>query len=431
MRKILFLIPLLVIYAIPTHSYAITKTECSAAQTEKECPAGCYWAGEITGCSICPAGTYTNTAGSTQCDDCIHPTGEQGPREEGGKWDWVDGSDGNTNAFCPFTLYCDADEYINVTAFEDDGFGCQKCGTHYNTQLDGPYDATINSPTDLLMNVTQGVHSKANVCVGKVYKLDLQRNTWFFPNQHKQAYVKFDEGFAANANSGDWDENYLPQSAVPGDRPIKSFKGYNSNENCNGIMFFAREETDGTIKAKFNKNWNGLFNLTDSAENTKQLFMCWDNLEATINYLNPSGGTWKQATYTMNDDKPDSYYKILQYGGPVPDGGMFSHYTCTYIDTTGAEKTCTKSTVTPETTDFVPDGTTVNLKPNFGDCDKGYWCKSGSKNPCPAGTTSAGGAASEENCYMVRGNNGTRFCDSNGCFFLPGSGNISFAPDTP
>lgn len=430
MRKILFLMPLLVICAIPTHSYAITEAECSTKETQEECPAGCYW--DRTGCKVCGLGTYTTQAGQTACSDCYHPAGQQGTREEGGKWQWAENSVGNTTVICPFTLYCDADEYIYVTNLQQNNFGCQKCGTHYNTKLGDTYEENINSLLDLFAAISdQAPHSKANVCDGKVYKLDLQRNTWFLPYQHKQAYAKFDEGFAANANSDDWDENYLPQSAVPGDRPIKSFKGYNSNENCNGIMFFAREESNGTIKAKFNENWNSLFNLTDSEENTKQLFMCWENLEATINYLNPSGGTWKVDKYTMDDDKQDSYYKILQYGGSVPDGGMFSHYTCTYIDTTGAEKTCTKSTVTPETTDFVPDGTTVNLKPNFGDCPDGYWCQSGSKNPCPAGTTSAGGAASEENCYMVRGNNGTRFCDSNGCFFLPGLGNISFDPDAP
>ena len=369
---------------------------------------------------MCGLGTYTTKAGQTECAQCSHPTK--------GSWEWADESTGHTSDSCPWTTTCEYNEYWDISGIiNGSNFGCEPCGEHYNSKQTNSYPisgAGIIS-TDGLQ------YLKGAVCDGKVYKLDLQRNTWFLPYQHKKAYVKFDEGFAANANSDDWDENYLPQSAVPGDRPIKSFKGYNSNENCNGIMFFAREESNGTIKAKFNENWNSLFNLTDSEENTKQLFMCWENLEVTINYLNPSGGTWKVDKYTMDDDTSDSYYQILQYGGPVPDGGMFSHYTCTYIDTTGAEKTCTKSTVTSETTDFVPDGTTVNLKPNFGDCPDGYWCQSGSKNPCPAGTTSAGGAASEENCYMVRGSNGTRFCDSNGCFFLPGLGNISFNPDAP
>lgn len=420
MRKILFLIPLLVICTITTNSYAITQEECDDATSQEECPAGCYW--DRTGCKVCGLGTYTTKAGQTECAQCSHPTK--------GSWEWADESTGHTANDCPWTTTCEYNEYWDISGIiNGSNFGCEPCGEHYNSKQTNSYPisgAGIIS-TDGLQ------YLKGAVCDGKVYKLDLRRNTWFLPYQHKKAYVKFDEGFAANANSDDWDENYLPQSAVPGDRPIKSFKGYNSNENCNGIMFFAREESNGTIKAKFNENWNSLFNLTDSEdeENTKQLFMCWENLEVTINYLNPSGGTWKVDKYTMDDDTSDSYYQILQYGGPVPDGGMFSHYTCTYIDTTGAEKTCTKSTVTSETTDFVPDGTTVNLKPNFGDCPDGYWCQSGSKNPCPAGTTSAGGAASEENCYMVRGNNGTRFCDSNGCFFLPGLGNISFNPDAP
>lgn len=417
MRKIFFTLLCLCIFN--TNAIAASVTGCTMDE-EGNCSEGCEPNEQGTSCLLCKNGYYKSGNNKNRCTQCSHPTK--------GSWEWADESTGHTANDCPWTTTCEYNEYWDISGISNgSNFGCEPCGEHYNSKLTNSYPisgAGIIS-TDGLQ------YLKDAVCDGKVYKLDLQRNTWFLPNQHKQAYAKFDEGFAANANSDYWDENYLPQSAVPGDRPIKSFKGYNSNENCNGIMFFAREETDGTIKAKFNENWNSLFNLTDSAENTKQLFMCWENLEATINYLNPSGGTWKQDKYTMDDDTPDSYYKILQYGGSVPGGGMFSHYTCTYIDTTGAEKTCTKSTVTPETTDFVPDGTTVNLKPNFGDCPDGYWCQTGSKKPCPAGTTSAGGAASEENCYMVRGNNGTRFCDSNGCFFLPGLGNISFNPDDP
>ena len=415
MRKIFFTLLCLCIFN--TNAIAASVTGCTMDE-EGNCSEGCEPNEQGTSCLLCKNGYYKSGNNKNRCTQCSHPTK--------GSWEWADESTGHTANDCPWTTTCEYNEYWDISGISNgSNFGCEPCGEHYNSKLTNSYPisgAGIIS-TDGLQ------YLKDAVCDGKVYKLDLRRNTWFLPYQHKKAYVKFDEGFAANANSDYWDENYLPQSAVPGDRPIKSFKGYNSNENCNGIMFFAREETNGTIKAKFNENWNSLFNLTDSAENTKQLFMCWENLEATINYLNPSGGTWKQDKYTMDDDTPDSYYKILQYGGSVPGGGMFSHYTCTYIDTTGAEKTCTKSTVTPETTDFVPDGTTVNLKPNFGDCPDGYWCQTGSKKPCPAGTTSAGGAASEENCYMVRGNNGTRFCDSNGCFFLPGSGNIVFNPD--
>lgn len=419
MRKIFFTLLCLCIFN--TNAIAASVTSCTRDE-EGNCSEGCEPNEQGTSCLLCKNGYYKSGNNKNRCTQCSHPTK--------GSWEWADESTGHTANDCPWTATCEYNEYWDITGIVNgSNFGCTPCGEHYNSTQENSYP--ISGTGIIAIDGLQ--YLKDAVCDGKVYKLDLQRNTWFLPNQHKQAYVKFDEGFAANANSGNWDENYLPQSAVPGDRPIKSFKGYNSNENCNGIMFFAREESNGTIKAKFNENWNSLFNLKDSEdeENTKQLFMCWENLEVTIKYLNPSGGTWKEDKYTMDDDTSDSYYQILQYGGPVPDGGMFSHYTCTYIDTTGAEKTCTKSTVTPETTDFVPDGTTVNLKPNFGDCPDGYWCQSGSKNPCPAGTTSAGGAASEENCYMVRGNNGTRFCDSNGCFFLPGLGNISFNPDDP
>lgn len=46
---------------------------------------------------------------------------------------------------------------------------------------------------------------------------------------------------------------------------------------------------------------------------------------------------------------------------------------------------------------------------------------------CPAGTTTdTTGAKNRTQCVMKRGTTGTKFCDSNGCFYLPGTGNIGY-----
>lgn len=85
------------------------------------------------------------------------------------------------------------------------------------------------------------------------------------------------------------------------------------------------------------------------------------------------------------------------------------------------------------------------LKPddnNADSCDPapaGYYTANSNTThcfKCPAGSTSNGTvtendkttlAYRESACHLVRGDGGTVFCDGNGCFTLPGSGNISWA----
>ena len=62
-------------------------------------------------------------------------------------------------------------------------------------------------------------------------------------------------------------------------------------------------------------------------------------------------------------------------------------------------------------------------------CPAGYYCSKTEQNSCPVGTTSAAAKSSIEDCYMPSGQSGTKFCDKNGCFYLPtGIGNISYNP---
>ena len=427
MRKFIFFsIQVLFLCLVSMQSYAVTTEECENAETQETCPAGCYWY-ERSGCKICGTGTYTSESGQTSCKACIHPSGE-----EGKKWAWVANVEGNENAYCPFTISCAKDEYIDVTNVgESGGFGCKQCGSYYNSKEPGDYTITINNLLELLAAITN--KNKENVCDGKVYKLDLQRNTWLLWWQDKVAYAKYGSGFASSETSTTWDKDYLPQSAVQGDRPIKTFKGYTSKEDCAGTMFFAREEQDGTVKAKFNNNWDALFGLADSAENTKRLYTCWDNLEVQILYFNPEGmtpDTWKTDKYTVNDDSEDGGFTVQGYGGLLPDGAIFESYSCTYVDESGVEKNCSTSTVLPED-DVLPDGREIHLKPKFADCPEGHFCSGADPQPCPSGTTSDPGAANDADCYMKAGDGGTKFCDGTGkCFYLPGNGKIPKNPSS-
>lgn len=89
------------------------------------------------------------------------------------------------------------------------------------------------------------------------------------------------------------------------------------------------------------------------------------------------------------------------------------------------------------------------LKPNdtnANSCDpapRGYYHSSSDTKDCqscPAGSTSNGTtttddkttlASSTSACYIVRGTSGTKFCDGDGCFTLPGSGNIPWTGKQP
>ncbi|MBN1324645.1 MAG: InlB B-repeat-containing protein [Alphaproteobacteria bacterium] len=55
-------------------------------------------------------------------------------------------------------------------------------------------------------------------------------------------------------------------------------------------------------------------------------------------------------------------------------------------------------------------------------CTAGYFCPGGVHQPCAAGKTSDGGVHStteELSCYIKGGSDGTKFCDINGCFYIP------------
>lgn len=94
------------------------------------------------------------------------------------------------------------------------------------------------------------------------------------------------------------------------------------------------------------------------------------------------------------------------------DNSTFNNRTCRHVSVTSCkEKYCVLET----------NNTTCTPTP------AGYFSADGDPNcnKCPAGTTSSGANASINECGIKLGDNGTKFCDSVGCFNLPGSGIIN------
>lgn len=413
MRKIFFTLLCLCIFN--TNAIAASVTSCTRDE-EGNCSEGCE--PNITGatCSLCQPGYYKLGNNKNRCTQCSHPTGE-----EGVDWDWAGESTGHTSDSCPWTAYCGPGEYWqsnNATR------GCYACSGGYESK-EGNAEFTVRGRgNSTIVTISPSGNAEDfgidDRCEAKVFQLDLKKNTamvvWFDGSKYenKTAYAKYNNGFAKSANSTSWSET-LPADLLQPDRPVKKFMGYYGTDNCGGGMYF---DTDGNRK----QDWS-MFT------SDKTLYACWDNVNVTVNYYNAAGTVYKTQSCTVNDDSETVNCTAENYTGGITDeyaGQIFNYYSCTY----GNGTACNPRTLNEG--DSIPLGNaTINLRPVFQLCSPGYWCEDNQTNPCPAGTTSAGGAASEKNCYMVRGNNGTRFCDSNGCFFLPGSGNISFAPDTP
>lgn len=122
-------------------------------------------------------------------------------------------------------------------------------------------------------------------------------------------------------------------------------------------------------------------------------------------------------------------------------------------------KECPVKVNAPNATEWYDD---ENCKIDVISCDIGYCLKPNDTNAnscapaprgyyhsssdtkdcqsCPAGSTSNGTtttddkttlASSKSDCHIVRGDEGTVFCDGDGCFTLPGKGNISWTGKQP
>lgn len=397
MKRILFAV-FGVIIMLPMASVAV---DC--AMVDGQCPAGCYPSSEI-GCTACPAGSYNNTPGATKCTACTIPEGATANTNQTGL----------TSDNCGWTASCKSGEYVASTK----DLTCQPCGDYY-TAKGGEF--TITGSGSAAISIDD--YEKSDRCDGKVYKLELKKNTGFttllvdgelVTYKTRTAFVKYGTGFAADENPDKWSPNQLPEDALQPNRPALPFNGYANNKKCDDRIFF---DHTGIV----NQPWS---NFNDLLGGDKTLYACWNAPDITFYYYNSDQTTtWEEITWHINPEEEPQQNRALEYTSTYPSGQTFSHYLCKY----GSGAPCNPEIIAVG--DPIPFGElTVNLYPVFQGCPAGHYCTNGDTNNCPAGTTSDPGAGSATNCYMVRGDGGTKFCDNTGdCFYLPGSGHVPHA----
>ena len=403
MKRILFAI-FSVIIMLPMASVAATP-ELNCTMVDGQCPAGCGYSEMAHACEKCPTGTY-GPGGISACLQCNKPESANFTNNNGGM---------ATDA-CPWTISCLSGYY-----FDYDNLQCVECGQHYNAK--GNTTCTISGTGENTITSYDGNCTLADRCDGKVYELELKKNTGFttlivdgesVTYKTHTAYVKYGTGFAADENPDKWSPRQLPPDVLQPNRPVLRFNGYANTRKCDDRIFF---DHTGIVNQPWS-NFNGLL------DGDKTLYACWDSPDITFYYYNSDQATtWKEITWHINPEEEPQQNIALEYTSTYPSGQTFSHYLCKY----GSDAPCNPDIIAVG--DPIPFGErTVNLYPVFQGCPAGHYCTNGKTYNCPAGTTSDPGAGSATNCYMVRGDGGTKFCDNTGdCFYLPGSGHVPHA----
>ena len=386
MKKLIIIFLSIFIAISNVHAAGTDDRLCVRASTGDPCPAGCFYDDIIAGCFPCPSGSFYPTQNSTnECYDCTKP--------DAASFIYNEDTLGNTSDNCPWELTCAAGQYW-------DGAKCTNCGTYYAS---AGCTLTGRGPNNPPSNYD-------TTCIAIVYKLDLKKNTLFSGFNDKTAYYKYNTGFAMNEKPTTWSTK-LPSDALQPELSIKKFKGYYTDADCNSaIRVFDNS-------GEFTGTWASL-------GGDKTLYACWDAPDITFYYYNSDQTTtWKEITWHINPEEEPQQNIALEYTSTYPSGQTFSHYLCKY----GSDTPCNPDIIAAG--DPIPFGeVTVNLYPVFQGCPAGHYCTNGKTYNCPAGTTSDPGAGSATNCYMVRGDGGTKFCDNTGdCFYLPGSGHVPHA----
>lgn len=372
--------------------------------TDGICPAGCYMDSNV-GCTQCPAGYYNPTQNATTCQECQSPKGA----------DFAEGDEykGMTTNACPWYKTCYSGEYVASTT----NLTCQPCGDYYTAKGD---EFTITGSGSAATSIDG--YEKSNRCDGKVYTLDLSGN----PGNAKTAYFKYDTGFSENS-TGPWNQTTLPASALQDDRPVQKFVGYFNN---NGAIVWDQRDQYFSSNGALTKKQAELAQLANK-DNKIKLWAGWSFSPYYIYYYyDDAGGSYIDQTCGGDKDYNGSTCKTQEYQWDAPPmGKLFTGYKC--YTNEGFSNPCTKTFYTPGDQIAPPETDaekTRYLVAQYDACPAGHYCTNGKTNDCPAGTTSDPGAGSATNCYMVRGDGGTKFCDNTGdCFYLPGSGHVPHA----
>lgn len=407
MKRILFAV-FGVIVMLPMASVAATP-ELNCTMVDGQCPAGCGYSEMTHDCEKCTEGTY-GPGGIRECLNCSMP--------DSAAFIYGEEYQGMTTDTCPWTISCSTGFY-----FDDANLKCVECGQHYNAKdtttctISGTGENNITPPYD-------GKCTLADRCDGKVYKLTLKRNSII--TDDKTAYFKYDTGFSANS-TGPWNKTTLPASALQDNKPVQTFVGYFDNK---GDLVWEERDQYFSSNGALTKPQADLAKLANK-DNEITLWAGWSFSPYHIYYYyDDAGGS--QITQTCGEDKDysGSTCKTQEYQWDTPPmGKLFTGYNC--YTNEEFSNLCTTPFYTPGDQIAPPetdDEKTRYFVAQYDACPAGHYCTNGKTYNCPAGTTSDPGAGSTTNCYMVRGNGGTKFCDNTGdCFYLPGSGHVPHA----
>lgn len=416
MRVLLFSIFYCVALGI-SGAFAGQVTSCGEPDEYNNCGPGCYYSGDLKKCEACPPGTY-NDGTVASCNECTRPNGAE----------WVE-STGYTTDSCPWTLTCAEGGYFDDT--DDNTFraGCVKCedkidalGQDHYVKIEGIGDCTVSGEgsfveeTNCLFN---------NRCTGRVYQITLNKNTNLermtvqsneYEYTDKTLFYKHNAGFSTEQDAGTWGFT-LPESLLMPSNILKEFNGYSLSEKSCVAGYKVFDETGAGVPGAAAGNF--FFNPPSN------LYACWNNHDVIVNYYNTLNDTVAFSWYCAVNDDNNTFSCIAQSFNQSTGGGFVDLYQCYYFADDGMQISCGQVKVGAE----IPImSTEMYLKPQVTPCQAGYYCASGGRKQCPAGMTSDEGSDSIFDCHMVLGDNGTKFCDKNGCFTLPGSGIIPYNP---
>ena len=360
--------------------------ECptGATVTEQSCnsTAGCVF--KAGSCQKCDNGEY-RPGNDNKCYACDRPDGADptGP-----------GTSKNT---CPWTLTCDANTYWDDTK-------CTPCATNQeSTSQEIKYNGDGSWPA---ANTTH--------CKYKAVRINLEKNQGKF-DIDKTIYAKCNEGFA-DKPTGPWREQ-------PNITPTlwwgQAFIGY-FNEKNGGQM---RINSEGRLP----------FGITACSftDDPTTLYGQWNNLPYNIEYYYDSEMVSTQNCYLDTECKAGN-------GVPskTPAGKYLKSWKC--------QANCSGNIeITADIPQPAAEGTekpVIKLVAIFDECPKGYYCTTGSKTPCPMGSTSKPGTTAIADCFIQSNGgktyssaeecvkeNATCFCDDYGCFTLPGTDKINYS----
>lgn len=361
---------------LPT--FAVT-TSCNVAEGAS-CPAGCYTTSSSV-CSLCKPGTYSSTPNSSTCLSCEKPSSAT-----------YKNISGMTTAYCPWRITCSANYYWN-------GSNCVKCASYHHSSAK-IYEGVGNHPPA----------ADPNVCEPDIYKITLKKNLSGYPEQTLYAWVKYGKGFALSENATSWSND--TKVPIPSSEWWQVFMGYYSSGNA---QIFSG---DGSIKVSSSSSY---------FKSDTTLYGKWRSANYKVEYRDNEDSSilFKEQNCTIGIDCKSSTSPI-----PNKDGLVFEEWLCSK----GCSGTSLPGTNIPEPTEakytdkVESNQEPVILIPKYKKCPIGYYCqKDGKQNKCPKGTTTkTEGASKATDCCMRQGTYGTRFCDKNGCFTLPGSSYIPY-----